>query len=84
MTTQVFSLVGEGPDTYIALCDLLKLSGLASSGGQGKLMVAAGLVQVDGQVELRKRAKIRSGQRVSCQGLEIRVVAGETVPGTGA
>ena len=57
-----FELRGE----YIALCDLLKLTSIADSGGQGKQMVAEGMVKVDGQVELRKTAKIRAGQTVTC------------------
>ncbi len=49
---------------YIELCNLLKLTGLADSGGRGKAMVAEGLVTVDGVIEHRKTAKIRSGQTV--------------------
>lgn len=62
---------------YIALCNLLKLAGVASSGGQGKLMVASGDVMVDGQVESRKTAKIRVGQVVDCLGTRILVLAAE-------
>ena len=51
---------------FIELCNLLKLTGIAQSGGQGKTMVANGLVQVDGAIELRKTAKIRKGQVVEC------------------
>jgi ribosome-associated protein len=57
-----FTLKGE----FIALCDLLKTTGIANSGGQGKTMVADGHVRVDGEVELRKTAKIRKGQVVEC------------------
>lgn len=49
---------------YVELCNLLKLVGLADSGGRGKTMVAEGLVKVDGLTETRKTAKIRSGQNV--------------------
>lgn len=49
---------------YIELCNLLKLVGLADSGGRGKAMVAEGLVRVDDVVENRKTAKIRSGQTI--------------------
>jgi len=49
---------------YIELCNLLKLVGLADSGGRGKTMVAEGLAKVDGSIETRKTAKIRSGQTV--------------------
>jgi ribosome-associated protein len=45
---------------------LLKTTGIANSGGQGKTMVADGHVRVDGEVELRKTAKIRKGQVVEC------------------
>jgi ribosome-associated protein len=61
MTTE-FELKGE----FIALCDLLKTTGIAQSGGQGKAMVADGHVRVDGEIELRKTAKIRKGQMVEC------------------
>jgi len=60
---------------HIALCDLLKLTGLATSGGHGKRMVAEEQVMVDGQRELRKTAKIRAGQVVECQGTRITVSA---------
>lgn len=66
-----FAVRGE----YVALCDLLKLTGIAGSGGQGKAMVEAGAVRVDGQPETRKKAKIRPGQQVECEGQCIRVVA---------
>jgi ribosome-associated protein len=60
---------------YVELCNLLKLVGLADSGGRGKSMVAEGLVSVDGKKELRKTAKIRPGQIVQCQGSSIQVLA---------
>lgn len=65
-----FKLKGE----FIALCDLLKVTGIADSGGQGKAMVADGHVHVDGEIELRKTAKIRSGQVVECLGETIKVI----------
>jgi ribosome-associated protein len=58
---------------HIALCDLLKLAGVVDSGGQGKAMVAAGMVKVDGKVELRKTAKIVQGQRVETADIVIDV-----------
>jgi len=71
-----FSIRGE----YIELCSLLKAANLVMSGGEGKEVVAQGLVSVDGQLELRKRCKIRSGQRVEFAGNTIEVVAGEVQP----
>jgi ribosome-associated protein len=58
---------------HIALCDLLKLAGVADSGGRGKVMVAEGMVTVDGKAENRKTAKIRAGQSVECMDVRILV-----------
>jgi ribosome-associated protein len=71
LDTMEFKLRGE----HVALCDLLKLTGVADSGGQGKLMIANGDVTVDGQPESRKTAKIRANQTVRCLGKTILVVA---------
>ncbi|MDD4912336.1 MAG: RNA-binding S4 domain-containing protein [Sideroxydans sp.] len=72
MTQQLeFQLRGE----FIELCNLLKLTGVADSGGAGKALVAEGVVSVDGQIELRKTAKIRAGQLVELGDIEIRVIA---------
>jgi ribosome-associated protein len=60
---------------HVRLCDLLKLAGIADSGGQGKHMVAEGEVRVDGQPESRKTAKIRAGQMVECRGVKVVVQA---------
>jgi ribosome-associated protein len=50
---------------HVELNQLLKLAGLCDSGGAGKALVADGKVQVDGQPESRKTAKIRAGQVVT-------------------
>ena len=62
---------------HVELNQLLKLVGLADSGGQGKAIVASGDVTVDGAVELRKTAKIRAGQIVRVGDAEIRVLGVE-------
>ena len=72
METIEFKLKGE----QIRVCDLLKLAGVATSGGEGKHLVAAGEVTVDGKPESRKTAKIKAGQVVECRGAKIVVVAG--------
>ena len=61
---------------FVELNQLLKLAGLADSGGAGKALVASGAVRVDGVVELRKTAKIRAGQVVLAGDAEIHVVGG--------
>jgi ribosome-associated protein len=55
-----FTLTGD----YVELHNLLKITGLAESGGQAKMMVGDGAVTVDGRVETRKTCKIRAGQVV--------------------
>jgi ribosome-associated protein len=65
-----FELSGE----FVELNQLLKLVGLCDSGGAGKMMVASGVVKVDGKKELRKTAKIRSGQQVSVGDISIGVM----------
>ncbi|MFA5879475.1 MAG: RNA-binding S4 domain-containing protein [Candidatus Margulisiibacteriota bacterium] len=58
---------------YIELCSLLKVAGPMISGGMAKLMIAEGLVKVDGKVELRKKCKIRTGQIVDTKGHLIKI-----------
>jgi len=58
---------------FVELNQLLKLVGLCDSGGAGKAIVASGAVTVDGDVELRKTCKIRAGQTVVLDDVEIRV-----------
>lgn len=61
---------------HVELNQLLKLAGLADSGGAGKALVASGAVRVDGAVELRKTCKIRGGQVVQVGDARIRVLPG--------
>jgi ribosome-associated protein len=60
---------------HVELNQLLKLVGIADSGGQGKAIVASGAVTVDGAVELRKTCKIHAGQVVTLDEFEIHVHA---------
>ncbi|WP_374568365.1 RNA-binding S4 domain-containing protein [Ideonella sp.] len=71
MDTIDFELRGD----HIALDALLKATGLAPSGGSARQMIVAGEVQVDGQVELRKTAKMRAGQVVQVGGANVKVLA---------
>lgn len=60
---------------YIELCKLLKAANLVMSGAEGKLVVGEGMVFVDGELETRKRCKIRPGQTVLFEGNEISVIS---------
>jgi len=48
----------------VELYKILKFESLANSGGQAKLFIQDGLVQVNGEVETRKRKKIVSGDTI--------------------
>ena len=51
----------ELKDEYIELFKLLKVMDLVDSGAHAKLLIAVGYVKRNGEVELRKRAKLVSG-----------------------
>ena len=58
---------------FIELHRLLKATGLCDSGGVAKLLIADGLVRVDGTIETRKRCKIRSGQTIEYDNQQVSV-----------
>ena len=60
---------------YIELFKLLKVTGMIDTGGMAKMVIADGLVTVDGEVETRKACKIRPGQIVSFEGQEVQVTS---------
>ncbi len=65
-------------DEYIELNKLLKVMGLCESSGFGKVLVASGLVKVNGETELRKACKIRAGSIVTYEDATIAVVGPPT------
>ncbi len=73
MTIHRFQLRGE----FIPLNDLLKLLGLAPSGGAAKALIAEGAVVVDREIETRIRRKLRPGTVVRFADEEIRIVAAD-------
>ena len=62
MTT--FKIKGE----FIELIQLLKVLGIAETGGHAKMIVDDGHVKLNGEVETRKRAKLRTGDKVEVDG----------------
>lgn len=66
-----FELNGE---EYIELIKLLKLLGLAESGGNAKQFVDNGEVVVNDEVEFRKRKKLKTGDIVEFGGEVIEIV----------
>jgi len=59
---------------YISLISLLKATGLVENGGMAQAVVSEGMVLCDGEVELRKRFKVRPGTVVEFEGQKIKVV----------
>jgi ribosome-associated protein len=65
----------ELKDEYIELFKLIKVLDLVDTGAQAKMIVADGYVERNGEQELRKRAKIRKGDKLLIGGdVEIEVV----------
>ena len=58
----------DGSTETIQLDQFLKLCEAASTGGHAKLMIQGGEVMVNGEVELRRRRKLRNGDTVVCDG----------------
>lgn len=60
-------------DDTIRLGQLLKLAGLADSGGEAKELLAEGAVSVNGEPEERRGRQLRSGDVVAVGDEQIRV-----------
>jgi len=58
----------------VELYKILKFEGLVGTGGEAKLVIDEGLVQVNGQVELRRRNKIKTGDGIAFQGQQYTIV----------
>lgn len=55
-------------DEVIKLDQFLKLIGLVETGGEAKLLIQNGEVQVNDEVETRRGRKLAAGDRVTLQG----------------
>ncbi|MBB5634347.1 ribosome-associated protein [Pedobacter cryoconitis] len=65
-----FKLEGE----FIPLISLLKATGLVQSGGEAQTVVEDGLVKYNGNVDYRKRLKVRTGDLIDFMGNQIKIV----------
>ncbi|BAZ14793.1 RNA-binding S4 domain-containing protein [Calothrix sp. NIES-4071] len=52
----------------IKLDQFLKLMGIAATGGQAKLMIQGGEVEVNGELETRRKRQLAQGDRVTVEG----------------
>ena len=66
MTTE-FKIEGE----YIELIGLLKVLGIAQTGGHAKMIVEDGEVRRNGVTELRKRAKLIPGDIIELDDIKV-------------
>ena len=73
MQTIDFVLRGE----YITLDALLKATGMASSGGAAKVLIAGAEVRVNGEVDTRRGRKCRAGDEVVVGAIRVRVGGAE-------
>ncbi len=60
---------------FITLDKLLKIIRLVGSGGEAHLVISEGMVNVNGEVELQKRKKMRAGDIAEFNGETIEVEA---------
>lgn len=67
---EVFNL---GDHEYIELNKLLKILRWVNSGGEAHILIENGEVIVNGEVEYRKRKKLRKDDVVECMGREVTV-----------
>jgi len=64
MTHDPDKIVAELESEFVELYKILKFEGLTESGGTAKRVIEEGLVSVNGEVETRKRKKIRAGDQI--------------------
>ncbi len=55
----------------VELYKILKFEGMVPSGGEAKVVIAAGLVSVNGEIETRKRKKIVGGDIIEFENEKI-------------
>ncbi len=60
---------------YIRLDALLKFSGLATTGGEAKQLIAQGLVTVNGETCTQRGKKVRPGDAVGLMQTSVRIAA---------
>ncbi|MGB5488046.1 MAG: RNA-binding S4 domain-containing protein [Lysobacterales bacterium] len=61
----------------VELYKILKFEGMVATGGEAKLVISEGLVQVNGKIETRKRKKIVAGDTIEFEQDTIRIQLSE-------
>jgi ribosome-associated protein len=65
-----FKVTGD----FIPMIQLLKATNLVQTGGEAQIVVDEGEVKYNGQVDYRKRLKVRAGDTVEFGGKTIKVI----------
>lgn len=65
-----FKVTGD----FIPMIQLLKATGLVQTGGEAQIVVEHGEVIYNGQVDYRKRLKVKQGDVVEFRGQQIKVI----------
>ncbi|QCS48571.1 RNA-binding S4 domain-containing protein [Picosynechococcus sp. PCC 11901] len=60
-------------DPTIQLDQFLKIMNLVATGGQAKMVIQGGFVEVNGETETRRKRKLRHGDLVSFEGTTLQV-----------
>ncbi len=66
-------------EDFLTLSDMIKLSGIAQTGGQAKVLIQSGDVKVNGEVETKRKRKLRQGDVVEVNGEEYLLELDEVV-----
>ncbi len=61
-------------EEFIELMKLLKIKQIAQTGGHAKMIIDDGAVKVNGEVELRRRKKLRKADIVEIETLQIEIL----------
>jgi ribosome-associated protein len=64
-----FNLTGD----YIPMIQLLKATNLVQTGGEAQIVVSQGEVKYNGNIDTRKRLKVKVGDKVEFRGKTILV-----------
>lgn len=59
---------------YIELMKLLKFHQIAQTGGHAKILIEDGEIYVNGEIEYRKRRKLRVDDVVRFEDIEVKIV----------
>jgi len=65
--------MNDSASAHIKLDQFLKWQGIAQTGGEAKIIIKQGIVEVNGEAEIRRGRKLVTGDRVTIDGTTHRV-----------